>query len=64
MQIAPKMAETASCFMWSVMIGKSSATTKEPIQLKEDARPLARPRMSSGKISPTMTQVSGAQVKV
>lgn len=59
----PKIAKTASWVIWAVIIGKSKPTEKEPIQLKEDANPEARPRMANGKISPTMTQVSGAQVK-
>lgn len=44
------------------MIGKSNPTSHEPIQLNDDANPDARPRIANGKISPTKTQVNGAQV--
>lgn len=56
------MAKTEACGIIAVMIGKSKPTANEPIQLKADAKPPARPRMASGKISPTKTQVNGAQV--
>lgn len=58
----PKIAKTRSWAMLAVMIGNSNPTANEPIQLNEEASPVARPRMSSGKISPTITQVNGAHV--
>ena len=63
MQITPKMAKTAAWGIAFAMTGKRSPTAKEPIQLKEDARPEALPRMARGKTSPTSTHVRGAQVK-
>lgn len=62
MQITPKMANTASCGMIAVMIGKRSPTANEPTQLADEAAPKARPRMTSGKTSPMITQVKGAHV--
>lgn len=61
-QMTPKMANTASCGMLAVIIGKSSPTAKEPTQLADEAAPDARPRIVSGKTSPISTQVNGAQV--
>src|SRR5699024_338479 len=62
-QMTAKIANTASWLMVAVMIGNSRPTRNDPIQLNELASPEARPRIASGKISPTITQVRGAQVK-
>lgn len=48
--------------MEAVIIGNKSPTAQDPIQLKEEAKPAALPRMANGNISPTNTQVNGAQV--
>ena len=57
------MAKTASCDIAPVITGKIKPTNQEPTQFMDEAIPEARPRMESGKISPTITQVNGAQVK-
>lgn len=58
----PKTAKTIYCGIVAVIIGKSNPTKNEPIQLNDDARPEARPRIASGNNSPTNTHVNGAQV--
>ena len=57
------MAKTISCGIEAVISGNSNPTAQEPIQLTDEANPEARPRIAKGNISPTSTQVQGAQVK-
>lgn len=60
--MTPKIAKTASWLIEAVIIGNKRPTKKEPIQLNDEAKPEARPRIARGKTSPTITQVKGAQV--
>ena len=58
----PNIANTICCGKYTVIIGNSNPTKKEPIQFNEDAAPEANPLIANGNISPTITHVNGAHV--
>ena len=57
----PNVEKITPKLNWSAKIGNTSPTASDPVQLKADEIPAPIPRTESGKISPTMIHVSGAQ---